>query len=562
MEERMTREELLSQLGQMRRQLQSLDSCRQEMQLAQAKYERLLESAPDAMLFLNRDARIVLINAQLEKLFEYTEAELIGKDLHTLIPERYHARHRNHLANYFSNPRPRPMGSDLEIYGLKKDGTEFPADISLSPLDAEGELLVIASIRDITERKLAELQIERNYRIQTAISSVLKVSLEPISLDEQLNRVLDLILTIPGLFPQARGYIYLVENNPGVLVLRAPRTFPDSQPPPCERISSGKCVCGKAAPTCADAVTRCLAGKNEIQHSSDLPQGYFCVPVVSSGQLLGLINITMNGGSAIAPDTDAFLVAVANTLAAVIMRHQAETERNKFREQLSESEKLAALGRIAANVADEIRNPLTAIGGFARRLDKKMIEESKEKEYAAFIVAEVTRLESILRSVLSLSRGTGLRATECNLPQIGEEAVRIYEEVCRERAIVIEKSFGETPLVQGERERILEAIENLIANAIDAMPSGGLLTIATRKEVIKGVPYATVTVSDTGEGIKEEHLNKIFEPFFTTRVASKGVGLGLSLTKKFVEDHGGRVDVESKVGIGSTFVLYFPNIVK
>ncbi len=120
MEERMTREQLLSQLGQMRRQLQSLDSCRQEMQLAQAKYERLLESAPDAMLFLNRDARIVLINAQLEKLFGYTEAELIGKDLHTLIPERYHARHRNHLANYFSNPRPRPMGSDLEIYGLKK----------------------------------------------------------------------------------------------------------------------------------------------------------------------------------------------------------------------------------------------------------------------------------------------------------------------------------------------------------------------------------------------------------------------------------------------------------
>jgi signal transduction histidine kinase len=140
--------------------------------------------------------------------------------------------------------------------------------------------------------------------------------------------------------------------------------------------------------------------------------------------------------------------------------------------------------------------------------------------------------------------------------------VRIYEEICRERAIVIEKSFGETPLVQGERERILEAIENLISNAIDAMPSGGLLTIATRKEVIKGVPYATVTVSDTGEGIKEEHLNKIFEPFFTTRVASKGVGLGLSLTKKFVEDHGGRVDVESKVGIGSTFVLYFPNILK
>ena len=104
MEERMTREQLRRELEEMRQQLQVLDSCRQEMQLAQTKYERLLESAPDAMLFLNRDTRIVLINAQLEKLFRYAEAELIGKDLHTLIPERYHARHRNHLANYFSNP--------------------------------------------------------------------------------------------------------------------------------------------------------------------------------------------------------------------------------------------------------------------------------------------------------------------------------------------------------------------------------------------------------------------------------------------------------------------------
>lgn len=140
--------------------------------------------------------------------------------------------------------------------------------------------------------------------------------------------------------------------------------------------------------------------------------------------------------------------------------------------------------------------------------------------------------------------------------------MQIYEDACRERSITIEKSFSETPLVEGEKERILEAIENLISNAIDAMPYGGTLIITTGKEVIKGVPHATVKVSDTGEGIKEEYLDKIFEPFFTTRVDSKGVGLGLSLTKKFVEDHDGRVDVESKVGIGSTFVLYFPGIVK
>ena len=117
----------------------------------------------------------------------------------------------------------------------------------------------------------------------------------------------------------------------------------------------------------------------------------------------------------------------------------------RFSEQLSESEKFAALGRIAANVADEIRNPLTAVGGFARRLDKKLPEGSKEKEYSQFITAEVTRLEGILRNVLSLSRGASLRLEECNLSEIVEEAVKLFEEGYKEQSIKVGKSIEETP---------------------------------------------------------------------------------------------------------------------
>ena len=429
-EERMTREQLLSQLEEMRQQLHLLDSCRQEMHSGQAKYERLLESAPDAMLFLNRNGRIVLSNAQLEELFGYAEGELIGMDVHTLIPERYHARHRKNVANYFSNPIPRLMGTNLEIYGLRKDKTEFPADISLSPLETDGEILVIASIRDITERKLAEQQIERNYRIQTVISSVLKVSLEPISLDEQINRVLDLILTTPGILPNAEGYIYSIGDDPEMLVLRAHR-HSTGREPPFERIAADKCMCQGFRLTCTpDAAPSIL-------------DGHFCTPIVSSGQTLGLIMMDMKEGSTTTatPDAEMFLVAIANTLATVIMRHQAEAERNKLRDQSSESEKLAALGRIAANVADELRNPLTAVGGFARRLEKKCLNVSKEKEYVAFIVAEVTRMEGILRSVLSLSRGAARRMEQCDLSHIAEEAVRLSEKALRERSIAAEKVY-------------------------------------------------------------------------------------------------------------------------
>ncbi len=511
----------------MRQQLEVLDSCRKEIQTVQTRYDKLLESAPDAMLFVNRDARIMLINAQMEKLFGYSEEELTGKELHLLIPERYRNRHRTTVATYFSNPSPRPMGSGLQIYGLKKDGTEFPADISLSPLVTDGELLVIGSIRDITDRKRAELQIERNYQIQRAISSILSVSLEPVSLEDQLNKVLDLILAIPGLFPHATGSIFLAEDDPDVLVLKAPRTSAPYQPELCEA------------------------------------ENNYCIPIVSSGQKLGLVNIITAEGSQKIPEAEAFLVAVANTLAAVIMRHQAETDRNRFRERLAENEKLAALGRIAANVADEVRNPLTAIGGFSRRLEKKLLKGSKENEYVAFIVAEVTRLESIVRSVLSLSKEAGSRLERCNLQQIAEEALLMFEEACRERSVTIERRYAETPLlIECQEEHILEAVENLISNAIDAMPGGGALTVAVGKETIKGSLYATIRVTDTGEGIQDEHLAKIFEPFFTTRVASKGVGLGLSLTKKFVEDHDGTVSVESGPASGSTFTLRLPALIE
>ena len=119
-------------------------------------------------------------------------------------------------------------------------------------------------------------------------------------------------------------------------------------------------------------------------------------------------------------------------------------------------------------------------------------------------------------------------------------------------------SFQEVAAIHGDSERILEMIENLVSNAIDAMPSGGELFIGTGTASVKGVLYATITIGDTGEGIRAEDLPRIFEPFFTTKVSPKGVGLGLPIVKKFMEDHGGFIEVKSRFGQGTTFVLFFP----
>lgn len=230
----------------------------------------------------------------------------------------------------------------------------------------------------------------------------------------------------------------------------------------------------------------------------------------------------------------------------------------KLQKQLIEHEKLSALGRLTANVAHEIRNPITVIGGLTRRLEMSGSLMNKEKEYLELISLEAKRLENILKNVLTFSDKTIFHRQEQNINEVVDELLSIYEDRCKGRSIRIQKQFSDVPEIYIDKRQVKEAIKNLISNATDAMPNGGILTITTKKDILNRKSYVTVKITDTGTGILEEEKGMIFEPFFTTKVAKKEIGLGLPITKKIIEGHGGCIKVDSTIGAGSTFSIFFP----
>jgi signal transduction histidine kinase len=226
------------------------------------------------------------------------------------------------------------------------------------------------------------------------------------------------------------------------------------------------------------------------------------------------------------------------------------TELRTLRERVIHSERMAALGELAARVAHEIRNPLISIGGFARRLEKKLTDDTRE--YARIIVNEVSRLENILKEILGFVKSSKIVKRSLNINDLLNNIIDFISPETHEKQNRIVNELSEKPLMTIiDHDRIKEAILNIITNALQATDHG-TITIKTRQEDNEAV----IELSDTGCGIKQEDIKSIFNPFFTTK--SQGTGLGLAVTHKIIQEHNGKIKVESVWGGGTAFRIYLP----
>jgi len=241
------------------------------------------------------------------------------------------------------------------------------------------------------------------------------------------------------------------------------------------------------------------------------------------------------------------------------------TARVEANRAIGRAEKLAAVGRLAAGVVHEINNPLATIAACAEALESRVDEgvygastDTEDlRDYLRLIRDEAFRCKTITNGLLDFSRTRAGQQVPVNVSQIVQSAAHLLSHQSRGQAIEIRVDAAQdVTLISGDEGQLQQAVIALSTNAIDAMPDGGLLTLRTRDED----GFVRIEVSDTGVGISPEHLTKIFDPFFTTKEIGRGTGLGLAVCYGIVTEHGGRLDVQSTIGVGTTFTISIPSV--
>jgi signal transduction histidine kinase len=288
------------------------------------------------------------------------------------------------------------------------------------------------------------------------------------------------------------------------------------------------------------------------------------IPMFAEGRVIGLLAVDNRIDHRPISQRDLHLLSMLANLAGMVVEkarlynsiEQANRELTAIRERMVEAETMAALGEMAAGLAHEIRNPLVSIGGFTRRIRKKVGPDSPLTMYLDVIIQEVERLEKTLNETLDFSQDTRDHFAEFSLQDICEQALNLLQREIQESHVVVERHYEPLPTIYCDDRQIKHALFNIFLNALQAMNGEGTMGLRTYRVIQDAQEFAACTVTDSGGGIPHEVFSNIFNPFFTTK--DGGTGLGLSIVHKILKRHGGDIDVANIPGQGASFTLKLP----
>src|ERR1017187_1647855 len=497
----------------------------------------LLETLPDAIVAVDRDGTIVQINSQAQALFGYSRSELIGQKVEMLVPESFRRQHHHHRENFAETPKTRRMGADLDLYGRRRNGSEFPVEISLSPVSTEKGMFVLSAIRDISDRKRIAEELRRaNEELHRRTAEQLGeyrsrlASIIDSSEDAIIGKGLDGIITNWNKGAE-RVYGYTPEEVVGKHIsILAPSDRPDEIPEILKKIARGE----------------------SVEH-------YESVRVTKDGQPL---NVSIS----VSPLRDAKGEVVG---ASAIARDI--TAQRKAEGQLHQSQKMEAIGRLAGGDAHDFNNILAIISACTEFLRDRIDRAAESSQYVENIQKSIERGSSLTRQLLTFSRSSVIRPRVLDLNERLKDVGKLLRPLMGDDVDILIVSKSPAAVVEADPGQLDQIVVNLAVNARDAMPHGGKFILETRSEKFDEAfaeqhqnmapgKYVLLAVSDTGSGMDEATVARIFEPFFTTKEVGKGGnGLGLATVYGIVKPSAGHILVYSELGHGTTFKIYLPS---
>jgi PAS domain S-box-containing protein len=473
-------------------------------------FRELLESAPDGIVIVDSQSRIVLVNRQAERLFGCERDWLLGQPIEVLLPERFRASHVQYRDGYQQAPRTRPMGAGLELSGRRRDGSEFPVEISLSPMTLDGARFVISIVRDTTERKRLEREREE------LLASVTYV----------LDGVSDAVVALD---PQGR----VTRVNPAACLLLG--VAPED-------------LVGRTAREVfhwEDEASRLLDDDEYVFRES-----------LATGQLASANNRYFR-------KPDGVRIPVSVSSAPVVTNDRRPEMVVQVIRDISREREIDELkNQIISLVSHELRTPIGHIKGFSSSLLDPEVQwdAATQLDFITEIDREADRLSALVRDLLDMSKiesGTAVgEKVEVSPAAVTRQAMK-YVESATSQHRVLNRVEDDLPDVLGDAGQLERVLGNLIENAakyspvdtdirIDAQAAGG---------------YVQWSVTDQGPGIPLEYRPRIFEKFVRVRSGPSripGTGLGLPICKGIVEAHGGRLWLESPTEGGSRFLFTIP----